>query len=265
MNVLSTVDQTLLTWFFGAGQAAFERSTMGGMLTHAELFSSSGAIEWFRDQVMVGRQLLWEYKTRVSFETLSRTPSEWPHVEHGEIIYPEDEITAFPTAEHDSSNPGTPLRWLIQRYDKASSRLHEMLKRAETVELEVVGSRDKHVLTAVQAFTTLENYCGDLGAQWSLHRDSRIAKVGRIGSLYHMTPAGRRLLELAAADRGKAGQPVSEATTTEQMQNEVAATANTNVKAELRERRRVGLIRTDRQSNELLRGAGLLWNAARDA
>lgn len=261
-HMLSPTDQALLGWFFGPGIAAIERSNMGGMLTNAELRSAAGAVEWFRYQVNVGRALLWEYGLRVSFDVLARESSAWPYCEDGAIIYPEDEITAWPTGEMPSVNLSSPAEWVMERYDRASSGIRDMLERAEAVELGY-DEPEPHTLRAVDAYAVLLNYCGDLGSIWASHSAVKIAKVGRIGALYHLTPAGRRLLAFAAEQRKRAGQPPSSASETDQMQNEVAvAGGNAKEKNEVRDRRRIGLIKTDRHARELLRGACVLWNGA---
>ncbi len=217
--MISTHDEALLGWYFGQGQCAFERSTVGAMLEHAELFGNAH-IGWAfsaRD----GREV-------VQFERLRRDPTPWGRVHDGEIVYSGREVTARPTAETRTASGYTPHLKTMERYAEVS-RVLRLVERQSQV-----------------ARHALEAYHGDLGVSWARER-----KPGKLASLYHLTQAGSRLLAASANEALAKGQPVIGAPE-RRMANEIA-------RKEKPERVRVGLQRCDHQAGQLLRDAHALW------
>jgi hypothetical protein len=222
MNI-SPHDESRLSWFFSQGQIAFERSTMGPMLAHAELFGHAGQLRYSE------RALGYE----VQAERIRRGPSAWACVTDGAIVYSGRELTARPTAETRQASGYVP-------------NLRDMEMHAEV----------SAVLRAVErccpfAALVLEAYFGDAAADWQ----RSLPKPGRIGALYHLTEAGARLLEASAAEALKRGQPVA-STPARRMANEVAAPKKS-------ERVRVGLLRCERQALVLRAEASAAWCEAR--
>ena len=89
---LSTADQGSLQWFFGRGQVAFERSTMGGMLERANTFNLHAIRE--RNKA-----------------------------NGGESIDPHGPITARPTAEVRAPSGHVPDDNVLTQYARVSRRL----------------------------------------------------------------------------------------------------------------------------------------------
>ena len=113
---MSRGDQGELQWFFGRGQVAFERSTMGGMLDRANTFNLTAIREIYRERG-------------------ERSPD------------PHSPITARPTAEVRAPSGHVPDDNVLTRYAQVSRRLMAMEKewRAGVVVLEAfygdVGAR----------------------------------------------------------------------------------------------------------------------------
>jgi hypothetical protein len=221
--MISPYDEARLSWFFGLGQTAFERSTAGAMLKHAELFGNSH-VGWAYS-ASEGREV-------VLFKRLPREPKSWAHLEAGKVVYGQHEVTARPTAETRSSSGYTPDEEAMQRFADVSTVLRVVEQRSWL------------------AVVALESYFGDLGFMWAQQ-----PKPGKLASLYHLTLAGRRLLE-ASAEEGRArGQPVVGAAA-RRMANEIA-------RARKSERVRAALLRCERQAIELWRMAAEQWGAAK--
>jgi hypothetical protein len=199
-------DEARLTWFFGLGQTAFERSTIGPMLAHAELFGHVGELRY--SQQACGYEL--------QAQRLRRAPPAWPSLHEGAIVYPEHDLTAHPTAEVRQPSGYVPDSVAMELYAQVSATLKALERRSAL------------------CVAALEAYYGDLGADWA-----RTPKPGRIGAIYHLTDAGARLLDAAAEDARKRGQPRG-LSPARRMQNECAAKKT--------ERRRVGLLGADRQA-----------------
>jgi len=220
--MISPHDEALLSWFFGEGQCAFERSTMGPMLAHAELFGHVGEL--------VYRERSESYELAAS--RLRRPAAPWGSVSDGAIVYSGYEVSARPTAELRSASGYTPNLLDLERHAEVSR---------------VLAALERRSLLAVAA---LEAYYGDLGAE-----AARTPKPGRLGSLFHLTSAGARLLEDSAAEARTKGQPVA-GSLSRRMANEVG-------RAKKPERVRVALLRCERQAIELRRAACEAWCAAR--
>jgi len=215
---LSPRDEAQLAWFFSQGQCAFERSTVGPMLEHADLFGHAGQLRYSE------RSLRYELEA----ERIPRARSAWADVVDGVVVYPEHDLTARPTAETRSASGYVP--------DSRAMELHALVsKRLRTVERK-----------SPTAVAVLECYYGDLGEQWA-----RGGKPGRIGSVYHITVAGQRLLEASAAEAAKRGQPAS-LSLARRMLNEVAASKKP-------EHVRVRLLQAEKQAAELRIEAERLW------
>lgn len=172
---MSPQDEAKLTWFFGRGQTAFERSTIGPMLARAELFGHAGELRY--SERAAGFEL--------QAERLRRTPAPWASVTDGAIVYSGRELTARPTAEVRQASGHTPNLADMERYAWVSRVLCAVERRS------------------VLAYAVLEAYHGDLGLRWA-----REPKPGKAASIYHLTQAGERLLAASAAEASKSGQPV---------------------------------------------------------
>lgn len=223
MQQLSFHDESALTWFYGYGQTAFEHSTMGAMLHGAELFASAGELVWSE---RADEYLLEQHPTRRS------APPPWPTLEHGAIVYSERELTARPTIKTRSCSGSVPDGAAMELFAVVSGALKALERRSPI------------------ACAVLEAFYGDLGCDWA-----RTPKPGRMGALYHLTEAGVRLLAGSAAEARKAGQPFAGLSAARRMQNECAPTTKKI------ERRRVGLMRADRQAIGLRAEAADGWCA----
>lgn len=100
---MSPLEELELEWFFSAGQVAFERSTCGGMLERAEMFS-------------VARH--------------APAPLRAVYARDGEVIAHEREITARPTAELRAPAGYMPDGNTLQRYAVVSTRLKRLAARS---------------------------------------------------------------------------------------------------------------------------------------
>lgn len=94
---LSRGDQAELQWFFGRGQTAFERSTMGGILDRSQVYDLNAIREMYS-------------------KNGERSP------------YPHGPITARPTAELQSPPSHEPDDKALTRYARVSRRLIAMEK-----------------------------------------------------------------------------------------------------------------------------------------
>jgi hypothetical protein len=185
--MITPTDEAKLTWYFGHGQTAFERSTIGPMLAHAELYGHAGQLAWS------GR----EDGYAVDACRIRRPSSAWASVEHGEIISTGYAITARPTAELRQASGYVPDSRAMELFAEVSSVLRGLEWRAVAV---------------------LRAYYGDLGTE-----RARNPKPGRIGALYHLTKAGMRHLLQAADEASRKGQPFAVMSPERQMANEIAA------------------------------------------
>lgn len=220
--IISIHDEARLTWFFGQGQTEFERSTMGPMLDHCELFGQRGEL------VYSERALGYELHA----ERIRRDPAPWGRVHEGAIVTTGREITARPTAETRNASGYTPNDAAMELFADVSGVLR-------------VIERQSWLAVAV-----LEAWFGDLGAQWALEK-----KPGRLASLFHLTPAGTKLLAVSADEAATKGQPVV-GTPSRRMANEIARAGKS-------ERVRVAVLRCERQATELKRAASEMWCEAR--
>jgi hypothetical protein len=219
-----------LAWFFGLGQTAFERSTTGPMLERAKLYASAGERVWNGEQFDV--------------------------VESGLIRFAE--ISARPTAELHAPGGYEPSLTDLERYARVSRALM-LVERASRVHAQA-----------------LEYYYGDLGEGWAK------TKRGRLGSVYHLVPAGLRVLELAeekiaetarkarkAAAKKKAVAWDAEADARREQRDKDAAHHLTVAErmwslvttADRQARWRDGLVRTDREAEELYRASCEDWGS----
>lgn len=150
-------------------------------------------------------------------------------------------IDARPTCESRSYYAEAPDDTNLRRYGRISRWLM-LLERV---------SNDAPV--------ALEAYYGDLGARWA-----REPKRGRIYALYHLTTAGKRLIDLAAELRAAKGQPITALTAAMQIANDICAKQSSE-KQGVSERRRALLLKAERQSHEMLAAACSDFNTATDA
>ncbi len=110
------------------------------------------------------------------------------------------------------------------------------------------------------AVICLEALYGDLGARWAVTRHGRIAAV------FHLTDAGRRLIEADDRERVAKKQPPAVLAPHLRMANEiegargVGGTGASTVSRERADRRRVGLMRCERQAMELRAMACAAWS-----
>lgn len=190
MNI-SLADELDLGWFFGIGQTAFERSTVGPMLERAEMFGNSHI--GYVYSASEGKEVL-------RYERIPRASLVWGRVQDGEIVYSGCEVTARPTAETREAGGYVPELRDLEKHAKVNGVLRVVARRNPL------------------AWYALEAYYGDLAADWQ----RSLPKPGKIGALYHLTIAGQRLLEDSAADALKRGQPV-ECSAARRLQNEVGA------------------------------------------
>lgn len=218
---MTPTDEVKLSWYFGHGQTAFERSTSGPMLERAELYGHAGALVW--SERADGYS--------VDARRIGRPSSPWASVEDGEIVATGYAITARPTAELRQASGYVPESRAMELFAVVSSVLKELERRSPV------------------AVAALEAYYGDVGSDWA-----RTPKPGRIGSLYHLTGAGVRLLDVSADEARKKGQPVA-GSPARRMANEVSAPKI--------ERRRVALMRADKQALELRAMAFVAWCEAK--
>ena len=123
-------DEALLTWFFGIGQVAFERSPTGAVLERAFLFSTA------RDERKDRRARVRKARPKRSRAKHSSEP--WDP-------FP---VTAFPTAEVRLSQGYEPEDQLLRRYAHVS-RLLKLVEQRDPLAAQV-----------------LEHYYGDPGARW---------------------------------------------------------------------------------------------------
>lgn len=98
-------DEADLLWYHGIGQAAFERSTFGGMLERAELFGTLGVQVWPSSQPV--------------YDTSGFIVIDW-----------ERAISARPTAEMRPAAGYTPDDTVLQRY----AHMSLMMMRVERVD-----------------------------------------------------------------------------------------------------------------------------------
>jgi hypothetical protein len=220
--MISPHDEALLTWFYSTGQTVFERSTMGPMLEHAKHFGNMfTGVEAREDRERVIYEL--------ACERIPRYATPWGRVQDGAIVYSGREVTARPTAETRTPSGYTP-------------NLRDMEMHAE-----VTG-----VLRAMdwRAVAVLRAYYGDDGAEWA-----RRPKPGRIGALFVLTRTGARMLEAAAQEAVKRGQPLASMSPQRHMANEVAAKQT--------DQRRVRLLQCERQALLLRAEACAAWGEAR--
>ena len=108
------------------------------------------------------------------------------------------------------------------------------------------------------ACAVIEALYGDLGARWAP------TKHGRIAALYHLTEAGKRLLECDDRERVAKKQPPATLAPHLRMANEIEpARTGATVSRERSERRRAGLMRAERQAVVMRAEAFGAWNAVR--
>lgn len=105
----SVKEETDLLWFFGMGQASFERSTFGGMLDRAAAFSNRDA--WPREPVLN---------------------------DAGHVIGWESAITARPTAETREISGYVPDHEALERYARVSKQMMRV-ERADAMAATVIA------------------------------------------------------------------------------------------------------------------------------
>lgn len=108
----STRDEADLLWYHGIGQAAFERSTFGGMLERAELFGSMGVAIWPSSQPV--------------YDTSGYIIIDW-----------ERAVSARPTAETRAPAGYTPDDAALQRYAHVSLMMMKV-ERVDTLAAAVI-------------------------------------------------------------------------------------------------------------------------------
>lgn len=182
-------DDAALIWFFGPGQASFERSTFGDQIARAELMSSgsvpcggcvAGVVVPDADDF--ARELEAANAERVANRHLGATPTISPGTcRHcrGTGVIPSrlpirdaSELTAQPIQSSHSEQGYTPDEGLLARYARVSQRLHAM--------------RRHHV-------AVLHAFFGEDGMHWAL------TDLGQIWAIYPLTRAGRELLGFTAS------------------------------------------------------------------
>jgi hypothetical protein len=220
---ISWQDESALTWYFGVGQTRFERSTTGPMLAHAEMFGQAGELRYC--ERAAGYEL--------QAERIRRAPAAWASVCDGAIVYSGCEVTARPTAEVREASGYLPELKDMERHAEVGGVLRVVARRCPI------------------AWYALQAYYGDLAADWQ----RTLPKPGKIGALYHITEAGRRLLQDSAAEALKRGQPIA-SSPARRLQNECAM-------AKKSERTRVRLMQCERQALLLRAEAFAAWCEAR--
>jgi hypothetical protein len=212
-------DEGKLSWFFGQGQCAFERSTMGPMLARAEQYGC--------------RHAGYDAYDVTVWERIRRDPAPWGRVHDGAIEYSGRQLTARPTAELRQGSGYTPELKDMERHAEVNGVLRVVARRCP------------------MAWYALQAYYGDLAADWQ----RTLPKPGKIGALYHLTEAGRRLLQDSAAEALKRGQPIA-SSPARRLQNECATPKKS-------ERTRVRLMQCERQALLLRAEAFAAWCEAR--
>jgi hypothetical protein len=149
-------------------------------------------------------------------------------------------ISARPTAEYRNVVVHAPDNKALEMYG-AISRMLMLLERRSAL-----------------CCAVLEALYGDLGARWAPTR------VGRLAAVYHLTEAGRRLLEADDRERVAKKQPPATLAPHLRMANELEGPRDgKSVSRERADRRRVGLMRCERQAMELRAQACASWNAVK--
>lgn len=148
-------------------------------------------------------------------------------------------ISARPTAEYRNVVVNAPDNKALELYGKISRSLMLLERRSAL------------------ACAVFEALYGDLGARWAPTR------VGRIAALYHLTEAGRRMLEADDRERVAKKQPPAALAPHLRMANELEQRAGATMGRERAERRRIGLMRCERQAMELRAEACSGWNAVK--
>jgi len=136
-------DEALLSWFFGDGQVAFERSPTGAVLDRAELYSVA------RD----------ERKARAKAQQRARPKKR---AKHASEPWDPNPVTAYPTAEVRTTRGYVPDDTALKNYAKCSRALA------------LVEKRDKVAARA------LELYYGDAGARWGRTSRGRLFALAHL-------------------------------------------------------------------------------------
>jgi hypothetical protein len=159
---LASRDAASLEFYFCDGKSMFAKSTMGGMLERADMFSHATERCWgCLDEAGVSLTGGW---------CKGCGGSGFIAVE---ITFDKDDsnVNAWPTAEPQETMGFEPSHEALQLYGRVSRRLA------------VVASYGGASLVDV-----LDDYHGDIGAKWGRRRE------GRIFAVYARTLAGRRLI-----------------------------------------------------------------------
>lgn len=245
-----------LRWFFGEGQTAVDGgSTFGSMLARAELFSRHAAQTY----------------AHAHGYTIHPSP-EAVRGKSGAVIGYRDGETVAITAEVRAPGGYTPDDEDLEKYARVSRRLLAM--------------RRQHGPALAVA---LECYYGPLGERWRAGPEAMLAarssdpskSPGAVAALYHLTPAGQRLLDAEARDAAEAvtkharehAQAVKVALAAKgakpkprkaapQVSLTPALAMQNVVHAQRTDRRMLGLARARDQALAMLRDA---WTAWRDA
>lgn len=197
-------DEGLLDWYFGRGQAAFERSTCGPMLDRAKLFSlkkDPDEPETPAERARRHRRRPKPKKPTTGTDQAneggktahSGSEKKWDPLEH----YYSTGLTARPTGGHSPEVRDAPNDKDLFRYAEASRRVS------------AIAAVDPTAAAVLQA------YYGDQGARWGR------TELGRIVAVIPLTEAGRELLRRADERSKKRGGKASTAPEAEQVATEL--------------------------------------------
>jgi hypothetical protein len=223
-------EESDLLWYFGAAQAALERSTSGGTFERQGRYSPA--------QIKAAG---YEYG-RPAMEPVYSTDGE-------HIIGQRSSLSAQITNEDNAPSGFSPDERAMERFAVVSRRVLALGRQPD----------------GAQHIAVVQAYFGDAGNRWArIDVDATDPRTtdkglrsmrghGRLAALYALTSAGQRLLRWSAEQDRKAGRADLGLPEQARMENEVAASSRSDVRKAL-------VISAAKQARELL---GLAWAAWR--
>jgi hypothetical protein len=233
-------DEASLTWFFGPGQSAFERSTFAGILrridssgftsTRCSACDGAGIMEdggfWLkelRNDVTLEKVVIEERAVHGGWCDRCRGTGSTPLRRKAS----REEITVRPKPESPEGAGHAPADFLLTRYATVSRRL-TLVARQDTV-----------------LFEALAGFYGDMGARWGRTRYTRLFAI------YALTTAGHKLVRMSMS---KTNEGLT-----------LSAAERIGVEADLeaqqpKPNRRALLDAASNQAAELYRRAAMAWN-----
>lgn len=241
-------DESRLTWYFGIGQTAFERSTTGAMLERAEVFawcekrcrkcdhgaladgSECGACKgtgYIGAKSSGSKASGTGYRRCPGCRGLGTNRQGDTCQQCDGDLYISEDVNAFASPSKDDATGYTPDDYQLAIYARVSRRLAR--------------------LPASIHADVLQAYYGDLGARWGRTRH------GRLFAVYHLTPKGSRW---ASDSRRESEKTRNSADLTP---SEIIGVQAELEKTQPKRERRAALDACDRQARELFAAAVQAW------